>query len=1195
MGTKRLLFHAAAHPVVFSACLLAALLTASGYGQVFYARVTGSVTDASKAVVPGATVTVTNADTNIRRTATTDASGIYNVPALPPGNYALKVEAPGFQPVIRKDVRLETNQVAAVDVQVSLAAVAQAVEVTGEVPILQTETSSYGTVLEAALIREMPLIQRDVMGLVSVMPGIIAGGGVGDSKGGRNVFDSNFSVAGGRTSTNEVLIDGAPNTIGDFNGVVIIPPQDSVQEFKVETSTYSAEFGRSGGGVVNMVTKSGANEFHGGLYDYLQNTLLNSNSFGNNRVAALPAQAGKPVPKGIVKRNQYGGTFGGPLWIPRLYKGSNKTFFFVAFEGRRERNPLQGLYSVPTDLERKGDFSKTVAIVSGQPQLIQIFDPFTARLQPNGRYFRDPLAGNMVPAARQNPIAPKVLTYYPVANRPGDPVTGRSNYWFEDKEKYSRDLIDGRVDHVFNEKHRLFGRFSWQENLRKYPDSYVQFAEVASILDNFRNVMVDDTYTLGPRLLNNFRASYARFRANQFPRFTLGFDPTTLGLPNYYRDSANVLFFPNFSISGFTALGGRAYNNQPRDTQALQNQVVWTKGKHTIRPGLEWRLYRFYPFQVFNPVGSFSFAQTQTQQDALAVASPTQGFGLASFLLGVGNFGFEHGEPLSIYHHYFAVYIQDDWKLTPKLTLNIGLRWEMESGTAESHGRLSYFDPRGANAVGDITLPDGRKPLGAMFFTTGDKAGEVRATNRRNFGPRIGFAYRLTNRTSVRGGYGIFYLPVALESATTTTPFNYSLSADVNNIDYTPKVTLNNPFPAGLAAPASARPANDGSYLLGVNVPGLVMRDEPAPYIQEWNFGIARQISRATVLDATYYGSRGIHLPIPNMEFNQINSSLLQRGGTYLNERVPNPFYGKFSAGMFSQPTVPRMQLLKPFPQFAPVSTANAYGSSLLRYRPPVGDSIYHAVTFKVDKRLSQGLSLQAHYTISKLIDIGGVGNGNAFNDPSALRDIYNIRLERSLSAWDVPQRLIVNYNWELPFGKGKWFLKGASGVLNHVAGGWSVHSIHTWQSGRAVAVGGTDLSRLAGAGPSRVDVVPGVEPRFDLSLSRQNARDWDPRTQASKPWFNPLAFAQSREFTIPNGPRLLPTVRGDNVRNWDFSVRKSIRVNERFRVQGSGEFFNFLNQTTFGVASTSVTSTTFGSASASSGRNVQLGLKLSF
>jgi hypothetical protein len=1140
--------------------------------QTFNARLTGNITDPSQAAVPGAKVTATAVQTGAKKTGSSGQDGVYNIPLLLPGEYTVEVAAPGMATLVRNGVKLEINQTATLNFQMQLAATATSVEVSGALPVLQAATSGVGATIENKLIEQFPLIERNVMGMLRSLPGVISGGQVGASRSGRNVFDANFSVAGGRTSTNEVLLDGAPNTIGDFNGVVIVPAIDSVQEFRLETNAYSAEFGRSGGGAVNIVTKSGTNDFHGGAYYYHQNTAFNANSFANNRI-------GNPRP--IVKRNQYGVTFGGPVTIPKLYAGKNKTFFFFSFEGRRERDPIQGLFSVPTEIERRGDFSQSFRLVNNAAQLVRIYDPATSRVVA-GTPTRELFPGNVVPSSRFNSISQRVLQDFPAANRPGTAITNLQNYFFRDQQKFSRDLYSGRVDHFFSDKHRLFGRLNVQDNLQENPGQIVQFADTTSVKDRFGNFGLDDTYQLTPALSNVFRYSYTRFRANQFPLATLGFDPTTLGLPSYVRDSANVLFYPNFSF-GYTAMGGRAFNNQPRDTQGIQEQMVWNKGKHNLRFGGEYRLYRFYPFQVFNPVGSYTFGANFTQQNHLAAAQPTQGYPLASFLLGTGNFSYERVQALSSYHHYIGAYVQDDYRLSRKLTLNLGLRWDVETGTAEAHDRLTYFDPNFA-----APLRNGPN-RGALLFTGGGNPSSIRAANRTNFGPRAGFAYRVTNSLVVRGGYGIFYLPLGLEPGIVTTPFNYTINSDVLNADYSPRTTLSNPFPGGIETPASAQRVTDGSYRLGTFT-NIVERQQQAGYQQQWNFAVQKQFARTTTVDVTYLGSRGVHLPIPSMESNQIHPDNLKQGGAWLNERVPNPYFGQFSTGLLSLPTIPRMQLLKPYPQYAAAATANAYGGSLNNLRPPVGDSIYHAVTFKVERRFSRGLSLQAHHTISKLIDIGGVGNGNAFNDPSALRDIYNVRLERSLSAWDVPQRFVVNYSYELPF-------KGQGPVWSRVLGGWTILGFHVLESGRPIAVGGPDLSRLAGASPSRANVVAGQDPRIPYEQSVANARNFNPLCACTPPWFNTRAFAEAPEFTIPNGPRFLPNVRQDWTRNWDLSITKRVRIREKLLFILQADAYNVLNNVFFGAPNGSVNSANFGSTTGinAAPRRLQVGGKLQF
>jgi hypothetical protein len=1160
------------------------LLTASVLAaQTFNARITGSIKDSTGSVIPQAKITATNAGTNVAKSATSGETGDYNIPLLLPGVYSVQVEAPGMATQVRNDVRLETNATVTLDFSLTVASTDTKIDVTAEVPLLQSETSGVGTTLENKLISQFPLVQRDVMGLVRSLPGIIAASQVGDARGGRNVFNSNFSVGGGRTSTNEVLLDGAPNTIGDFNGVAIVPPQDSVQELRVETSSYSAEFGRTGGGTVNIVTKSGTNEYHGGVFYYHQNDAFNANSFTNNR---------NRVARPIVRRHQYGMTFGGPVWIPKLYQGKNKTFFFTAYEGRRDSDPTQGLFSVPTPRENSGDFSQTFFVRAGSNagELVRIFDPLTSRVV-NGQRTRDAFPNNIIPADRINRIARNVLARYPQANLPGDPITNRRNLFFNGKNEFTRDVFSTRIDHFFNEKHRIFGRFNWQENLQIFPNSAVRIPDNGNVYDQFRNIGLDDTYTFSPNLSNVFRISYARFFANQQPRGEFPFDATSLGLPSYIRDQANIPILPNFSF-GFADFGGRAFNRQPRDTPAIQNNLVWNKGRHNIRLGGEYRIYKFYPFQVFNPTGSFSFGSAFTQRDHLAAAQPGEGLGLASLLLGAGSFSYEVVEPLTAFSHYVAGYAQDDWRVSSKLTLNFGLRWETETGTAESHNRLTYLDP-----TFRTNLPG--NPQGAIFFAGNTKPRSIRQANLNNWQPRIGFAYRVNSKTVARGGYGIFFLPLGLEPGIVTTPFNFTAIADTINPDFSPRRTLSDPFPGGVPRPATAARVEDGTFLLG-NFPsaGTVIRDINAGYIQQWNFAVQRQIARTTTVDATYFGSRGVHLPVPSMQLNQIDSRYLQQGGAFLTQLVDNPFFGQFSSGLLSARQVPRIQLLKPFPQFASPNAGlpGAYSGTVLINRPPVGDSTYHALTVRFERRYSQGLSISAHYTFSKLIDIGGVGNGNAFNDPSAFRDIYNIRLERAVSVWDVPQRMIATYSYELPLGKGKKWLN-SSALLDRFIGGWTIFGFHTYESGRPVVIGGPDLSRLAGASPSRASVVAGIDPRIDYSQAVANARNFSPACNCTPPWFNTAAFSTTPEFVIPNGPRNMPNLRQDWTRNVDAVVSKKFAVTEK--VAGVLEFraYQVFNNVWFAGPNGTVNSNTFGSVTAvnSAPRRLELGAKINF
>lgn len=1157
--------------------VVAGLFTAILGGQTFTARLTGTVVDPAGAPIAGASVTVTQVDTNASKSASSGETGVYVFPILVPGVYEVSIAAPGFQKQVQKQVALGANQAVALDFKLVLASVNTEVKVTDEAPVLQTESGNVGTTIGAQTIDELPLVQRDVMSLVRLAPGVIAKGQVGDARGGRGVFNSNFSVGGGRTSTNEVLLDGAVNTIGDFNGVAFSPPPDAVQEFRVETNSFSAEFGRTGGGAVNIVTKSGGNKYHGTAYYYHQNDFLNANSFVNNRFGTA-----RPV----LRRHQYGFSLGGPVWVPGVYQGKNKTFFFTAFEGRQEKDPVRSVTSVPTNLERAGDFSETRFLGPAGAQSINIYDPATSRAV-GGVRSRDLFPGNVIPPARFDPVAVRMLREYPDANRLGSSITGRQNYLFSGNRGYSRDLFTARIDHIFSERHRLFGRFSQQESLDTQPSVKVRFTNSNNTKDSFHNTGFDDTFQLTPHLFNVFRYMYVRYRANLVSN-TLGFDPTTLGLPTYIRDSANVLFYPNVSVgSGIPDLGGTAFNNQPRDTQGFQNNLVYARGKHTLKMGAEYRLYRFYPFQVSNPTGAYTFNQFYTSNDQIGTARPEQGLGLASFLLGFGSFSFEKVEPLSAYQHYLGSYFQDDWKVNARLTLNLGLRWETETGTGEAHDRLTYFDPNAQSALGS---------KGAIEFTGGKNPRTIRKTNWRNFGPRLGFAYRFNDKTAVRGGYGIFYLPIGLETGIVTTPFNYTVNADVFNADYTPKTTLSNPFPNGILRPGSSNRVDDGSFRLGNNA-NIVLRDQKNSYVQQWNFAVARQLGKTSSLDVTYFGSRGVRLPTNSMELNQIDPKNLANGGGYLTELVDNPYFGKGGTGLLALAKIPRLQLLKPYPQFASPTTANAYGGSLIYFRPPVGDSIYHAVTFRYDRRYSRGFSVGAHYTISKVLETGGGGNGIAFLDPAGIRDIYNVRLERSVGSFDVPQRAVITFSAQLPFGKGKKFFN-KNKLANRAIGNWQFFSNTNIQAGLPVNVGGPDISRIAGAAPSRASIVAGVQAAYPLDVSIANSRDWSNACGCTKPWFNPAAFTNTPEFTIPNGPRFLPNVREGWLRTTDVNLQKSVMVTERVRLSLQLRAFNVLNQVSFGGPSViTVGQANFGSAGGvvDNARRAEVGLKIYF
>ncbi len=795
--------------------------------QSITATLSGTVSDPNGAVVPGATVKASSDETGLNKVTKTDNDGHYTIPFLAPGTYVVLVESTGFSPITRTGVRLDVAQTGTLDFALKLSASQQSIEVTADVaPMLITDNAGVEHTLENKLIEDLPSAERSTMSMINNIPGVIdmgfalaqgenlntngnAQGPIG-SPGNRNFFDSNFGVSGGQTSTNDILLDGVSNTVADFNGIVISPPQDSVQEFKVLGGIYSAEYGRSGGGIVNFITKGGGRKFHGTLYEYFQNGGLNANGWQRNRAGYAPDGVTPRLPRIPIKRSQFGGTFGGPVVLPKLGKSPN-TFFFFNYEGRREDNPFSKTLTMPTAKMHAGDLSELLQPgitrnvtnnADGSPALYgQLYSPYGA-LVPNGQrnangaaiLVREAIPGNrldLLPkcgsgariAPCLDPIAINFMKYVPLPNQPG--LT--DNYLYSGTAKFRRDIYAGRLDKTINERHSLFARYTVEKRFQGEPDYLQSVGSNARIInDTFANFTFNDVYTLTPRSINNFRYGYSRAHAAQTPLAKQqNFDPTTLGFPSYIRAYATTAGFPIFNFAGGpeaqglpgeitgSQFGGGG-NDQPRDTTTLANAVTILKGTHTLKTGIEYRLLRFFANQNQNPVGTFTYNRTFTRGPIPTVA-PTlateTGSSLGSLFLGLpASASFQTVTPITLYHHYAAGFIQDDWRVTRNLTLNLGLRWDLETGTAETHGQVTSFDVNAKShlngKVGDPTdasvlalRPNFRDLRGLLSFSDGPQSN----TMFRRFAPRLGFAYRLNDKTTIRGGWGVNFVPLSLE------------------------------------------------------------------------------------------------------------------------------------------------------------------------------------------------------------------------------------------------------------------------------------------------------------------------------------------------------------------------------------------------------------------------------------------------
>ncbi len=1174
----------------------------AAFAQNTAATLTGAVTDPQGAVVPNASVVVTDVRSGVIKTITTNAEGQYFVAGLQPGEFTVSAEASGFKKLTKQGVKLEIGQNAVIDLALAISGTDQVVEVSAAAVLLQINQSSLDQGVEQKLLEDLPLIDQNVMQLVQITAGVVSGNPGNPSPigliGNRSFFDSNFSVNGGKSSTNDVLVDGVANTIGDFNGVGATPPARSVQEFKVLSGAISAEYGRAGGGVVSYATRPGGNRFHGSIFDYLQNSELNANGWQRNT---------NRVERVSNKRNHFGGEFNGPVWIPKVYKGNNKTFFFVNYEGRRNCDPFTGLYTVPTLKQREGDFSESV---NRTGQQIQVFNPWTTRLVAGSttQFTRDQFAGNRIPCATVNPatnrpfcdpVALAALKFFPAPNRVApnalDAAAGIENFLATGTNVLDQNYFSLRVDHNFSQKQSVYARYT---RMRRDDELYNPFNNVASagrkIIDKFTHAVVNHTYAITPSLVNNFRYGYVRSHANQVP-FGFGYDPTQLGLPKSIQQNASILQFPTFNISGngynYQPLGSRGYNDQPRDTTTIGDTATKVIGKHTLKLGAEYRLLRFYPFQVFDTTGNFSFAQSYTQQNP-NVGATNAGLGLASFLLGAHSSAvFEYGTPVTIYHHYFAGFVQDDWRISPKLTLNLGLRYDLETGTAETFGRLTRFDFKAASPANTAAVRTalGRDVNGLLSFV---KPGEGEwETDKKRFAPRIGLAYQINQKTVLRAGFALFYLPVSVENLGSV-GYNYTISGPQPD-PRIPQNLVSNPFPSGL--PSVIGNSQGANSLLGQGITAVEGKISSA-YNQMWNLAIQRQLASSIVFQAAYVGARGVHLPVNSFNLNQLDPVHQKLGNTALAQQVTNPFNGVITDPLSNLrlPTVTRAQLLRPFPQYTAVNYS----------RPVVamGDAAYHALQLSLQKRFAQGLSFLGNYTFSKAMDIGGTGNGIAFTDATPIQNIYNIRDEWSLSTSDVPHVFKLSGVYELPIGRGKKLFSGVSRKTNRLLGGWQLSGSFWKQSGTPLSLIANNLLGIGNA-TMRASLRDGANPAFSNVSARERVRRNDT-------WFSTVAFFnpnneitapvgedRSKGFVFGNTSRTLGSVRRDRYTDLAAALFKRVQLTEKIGFEFRFEAFNALNYVVFGTPVTNVDSPQFGRVTTqlNEPRRVQIAGRITF
>ena len=1180
------------------------------YGQTGLGSIGGVVRDPSGAVIPAAKITVTNTATGIKTEVASNAEGYYQVLRLIPGPYSLEAEASGFKKLERPGIEVRVADRLTIDVNLEVGTATEAITVEAEVPLLRTQDAQTGEVITHKFIENLPQLNRDPLRLL-VLSGNVQGDG---SRAGNG---SDTRINGGRTSGIEYYVDGITAGSGGAHRVTeLTPAMDAVAEFKVITNGIAAEYGRISGGAVEMVTRSGTNDYHGQAFEYLKNDHLNANSWQQNYLG------GK---KTVFRNNDFGFTIGGPVWIPKIYNGKDRTFFFVNYEGVRfsQAGALQ-VASVPTEAERNGDLTGTM------------FDNIPAFIfDPNGpQIFRSDLNkwertlpmggdGKHVPASQIHPVSAALLSKLPMPNKAPTPGTSsQNNFVAPQSTKSSSDFLAARLDHNFTQNHRVFARFTagsrdfgqtrWRGDLFTAPENHLKEGRFGTVnydwnvrptlLFNARTGVMHNPYSAGNLLPADFDNSF------------IPFEPITKGL---LGDKGMVSIVATF-------MGWTGFADPPSLQQAVNTTyhagVSMTKllNKHTVKFGYEHR--RYYDNYGSGFDGNFWFQQNPVARyaedndwNSLAFANS-----IGAYLVGINDWARvigPHSEALNFNYH--AAFVQDDFKVTPKLTVNVGVRWDMETPTTERNDKTYFWDwdaPPAfsinpgydfASALGEAGLPT---DLPTPTWVDGFQNGAIRIantpefpgrkgqkTNPHQFAPRIGVAYQINSKTVLRSHFGMMYLsssgnPNALISASANISTADKADAGWHASNDGLRHLISNwdtPF----------RPADVTKYVrdnqlanyqsTGSIGPGAWSRESNMPYELTWNLGIQRELPNRFLVEANYSANRGVKLLAPDL-VSRFPKAFF---------RSDDPDWVRAMKTMVASPTAGQTRedavvgtkqalafLYYPMPYYGPV---NVFGTNM-------GSSRYHSLNLRVERRFSQGLAFLLNYSLSQqLDDVGGpeAGNGAITGFAYGSKDVQSVDSINSawgLSAYDEKHRLITTYSYELPFGKGKRWLGSPQGdmgktVLDYVVGGWEISGFTAWRSGRPVILvaGNTNVNN-----DTRVERTFGSYASSDHNLNHPSFSDNnqvlrssnDPRPEGMTRRFDPSKVLDAKTFTYGTLPPILDNIRHPSFTQTDVSLMKKFRLwSEASFLQIRLEAENAFNQRGFGQYNTTIGTPDFG------------------
>jgi hypothetical protein len=1166
----------------FATLAISLAMAVTAAGQEFRGALTGRVNDKSGGVLPGVTVTATNVATNVSSTTVTTGEGLFTIPYLIPGTYTVAAELSGFKKAVREGLDVRIGDRLVVDLSLEVGQLEETVLVTATSPLLEMGSASAGQVIDEKRISMMPLSDGNPFVLSRLVPGVAFTGDLKFSRPFDNAGTSGIN-ADGASGGNEFTLDGSPNMTSGRR-VAFVPPAGAVQQFKVGTATFDAGDGHTAGAVVNVTLKSGTNSLKGEGYYYLRRDELSATDFFVNKTGAT---------KPDLKYNRPGGYLGGPL-------RSNRTFFFTAVEWLYDTFPEPLPQTVPTQAMRNGDFSALLA------QGTTLYDPATAT-QVGSRVVRQPFPGNIIPANRISPVAAAALKYFPLPNQAAD-NQGRNNFFYVNPRNDTFYSTSTRVDHRLTDKQQVFVRYT--RNDRRESRNAI-YGEVNSIIPNgnflFRTndgVTYDHVYTMTSSTLLDVRAGWQRFKEPNVRQHEGIFDPSSLGFSSAVVGLfGGAKYFPHFDFDQFSDLGENLSTVTNHSIYSFQPTITRIFGSHSLRAGYDWRQYREVGTNPAAQAGEYVFRNANAftrQQDN---STGTFGQDLATFMLGLPTAGTIdiNASRLDI-TPYHGLFVQDDWKVSDRLTVNLGLRYEYEGATRDSENRnVRGFDPTApisiesavktayaANPIPQIAA-SAFSVRGGLQFASDANPGFWNA-DKNNIQPRVGLAYKLNEATVVRAGLGVYTVPFIISGNFQPGFSQTTTIVPSNDLGLTFNATLANPFPSGVVAPAGASRGADtflGQDLNNASGTRFVPLDFKNAQNARYLISVQRELPNQWLLEGGYTGSRGWNLTTGGggqageFELNAIPTQYLSTSHVhdqvtidFLAALVPNPFRGLLPGTAFNAATVARSQLLRPFPQFGNVRSFDDNGTSR-----------YNSAQFKVEKRFTKGYTVLAAYTWSR------------FREQVFQLNPYDATYEDRPSASDVPHRVTISGIWELPFGHGRPFAASANRFTDAFIGGWSIQAIGQLQSGQPIDLIARNVYFSGDPASLKTDYSGDTNnPVFDVSgfyfhdaAVQTNGVD-DPAKQRA-----------DMRIRMVNNVRYFPSktdgLRSPALNLWDISVIKQVRMNDRVRAQFHVELLNAFNRAVYANPNTDPTNADFGKVTSQTNlpRDIQLAMKLVF